>query len=415
MKYKTSDLVIKARQLADLTNSDFLAWDEIVSLVNDSYTAIYQKLININDASFVNTITVEPGENVLPPDFWQLRSVNLVRNKEVLPIKRRASSENYSSLSYEIRFDKLYIHGSVPMGEIVVEYWAKPKTLTYKPEPVELSPTIHGNTLLAIKDEKFFSVTSDDVLFIYDTKTGNENNIQLGGSPSKIYAGKDKAVIKTNNGDFILTYVNMNLQAFTGVPVITEGGSIARIYEKKIFLNNHYVADWDFTETPEVAVCGDYFEDFYYLVNGTIYHNGEPVLLNDQTITATGIAYKNGNCWYYTDEEIGFVDADDNFHLVDDIPGVVGINKIDENTGYGYTVKDFSDRYICYPWVEDTILDFPNSMYFQIIPYALAVAFKVKQGADASGLTTIMSSMEQTFYDTLTQDANQSVRIKNVY
>ena len=54
-------------------------------------------------------------------------------------------------------------------------------------------------------------------------------------------------------------------------------------------------------------------------------------------------------------------------------------------------------------------------MYFQIISYALAVAFKIKQGADASGLTTIMSSMEQTFYDTLTQDANQPVRIKNVY
>ena len=415
MKYKTSDLVIKARQLADLTNSDFLAWDEIVSLVNDSYTAIYQKLININDASFVNTITVEPGENVLPPDFWQLRSVNLVRNKEVLPIKRRASSENYSSISYEIRFDKLYIHGSVPMGEIVVEYWAKPKTLTYKPEPVELRPMISGNTLLGVRDERFFSVSNDNVLFIYDTKSGNESSVQLNSVPNKIIAGKDKVIIKTDNGDFVLSYVNNTLSNFTGIPVITEGGSIARIYENQIFLNNHYVADWDYTETPEVVVCGDYFEDFYYLVDGTIYHNGEPVLLNDQTIIATGIVYKNGNCWYYTDEEIGFVDANDNFHLVDDISGVVGINKIDENTGYGYTVKDYLGNFTCYPWVEDTILDFPNSMYFQIISYALAVAFKIKQGADASGLTTIMSSMEQTFYDTLTQDANQPVRIKNVY
>ena len=54
-------------------------------------------------------------------------------------------------------------------------------------------------------------------------------------------------------------------------------------------------------------------------------------------------------------------------------------------------------------------------MYFQIMAYMLAVQFKIKQGADAQGLLTVLSTLENTFYDTLTQDANDFVRIKNVY
>ena len=52
MKYKTSDIITKALQIADLTNSDFISWYEKVSMINDAYTMLYQKLIDIGDGSF---------------------------------------------------------------------------------------------------------------------------------------------------------------------------------------------------------------------------------------------------------------------------------------------------------------------------------------------------------------------------
>ena len=120
--------------------------------------------------------------------------------------------------------------------------------------------------------------------------------------------------------------------------------------------------------------------------------------------------YVNNNCWYYTTNEVGYIDENENLHIVSMKPGVNGINKIDGNTGYGYTIGT-----TVYPWVEDTVLDFPNSMYFTIMSYMLAIQFKIKQGADETKLMTVLSTLENTFYDTLTQDANNFIRIKNVY
>ena len=54
-------------------------------------------------------------------------------------------------------------------------------------------------------------------------------------------------------------------------------------------------------------------------------------------------------------------------------------------------------------------------MYFTIMSYMLALQFKIKQGADSSGLMTELQTLENTFYDTLSQDANEPIRIKNVY
>lgn len=467
MKYKTSDIITKALQIADLTNSDFISWYEKVSMINDAYTMLYQKLIDIGDGSFVNDFIATYGENVLPPDFWQIKCINMVNNKTVTPVKRRADSEGYNTLSYEVRFDKLYINGTpCNSGDIVVSYWAKPKTLTFKPNVATLSPVVQdGFTVKAVYDGMFFSVkieenteetteenvttrvtSSTSTINIYDTKSDTDKEVVIDGIIDKIITSENKAVIKshqivtteiittivdpeteeestttetstrTTNSQKILTYVNLNLADLSGVPVIMENGTIAYLLNKQIFIGNHLVADFDYEGTLDLIVANNELYDFWWIDGErNIYHNGDKVELNGQSIEADKILYKHGDCWYETDEEVGFIDGGDNVHFVDDKPGLLGINKIDENTGYGYTVLNFDNTYKCYPWVDDTVLDFPNSMYFQIMSYMLGVQFKIKQGADASGIQSILSSMEQTFYDTLSQDANQPIRIKNVY
>ena len=410
MTYKASDIVKKAEQLSDLTNTDFITWNEKISLLNDSYTMLYQKLVDIGDGSFVKTFEAQSGENILPPDFWQLKSVNLVQNKVVTPVKRRASSENYTSLSYEIRYDRLYINGLYYSGDIVVDYWAKPKTLTYKPGTVKLEPNMSNRTAIAVHDEKFFS-TASSKLYWYDCKTDTEGNANLGGNATLVVPCDEQAlVIVGSNNEKIVTYDSSSVSTLSGIPFITEDGAIGSIIDNKGKINNHTVFDWDYGTGMNLIVCNDNLDDFYYLQSGTIYHNGDQILINDEAVSATSLMYVNGNCWYYTSNEVGYIDPYENLHIISMKPGVIGINKIDGNTGYGYTIGT-----TVYPWVEDTVLDFPNSMYFTIMSYMLAVQFKIKQGADAQGLLTVLGTLENTFYDTLAQDANEPVRIRNVY
>ena len=92
----------------------------------------------------------------------------------------------------------------------------------------------------------------------------------------------------------------------------------------------------------------------------------------------------------------------------------VGFIGIDERTGYGYCTKKFGSYYVC-PYCEDTPLNYPNSTYFQIISYILAIAFKSKQGADITLLQNQLAMIEQTFEETLGSDAFQFPRMGNVY
>ena len=419
MTYKSSDIVKKAEQLADLTNTDFITWNEKISLLNDAYTMLYQKLVNIGDGSFVKPFIAERGENILPSDFWQIKSVNLVQNKIVTPVKRRASSENYSSLSYEVRYDRLYINGDYSNGEVVVEYWAKPKTLTYKPNPVVLTPENLG-TLETVHNEKFFYYSSN-TLYWYDCKDGTTGSAGTSGVPTLVVPTDEQILVLYGNDTRpgILNYNGIVGDTINGTPFITESGLIGAIRNGKGFVHGNIAFDFDYDSDAKLVVCDDNFTDFFYRKSDSLYHNGERVSVNGGNgITVTkALIYSNGNCWYYGNSEVGYVDPEDNLHILTFINGVVGINKIDCNTGYGYTIKNSlgGTDFTVYPWVEDTVLDFPNSMYFTIMSYMLAVQFKIKQGADAQGLMTVLSTLENTFYDTLAQDANEPIRIKNVY
>ena len=93
---------------------------------------------------------------------------------------------------------------------------------------------------------------------------------------------------------------------------------------------------------------------------------------------------------------------------------VISIADIDDNTGYGYLGLKMK-KYALVSFYDDTQLNFPNNTYFVFMSYLLALAFKSKQGSDISQLAGLTEQAENTFYDTLTVDDWNSVRITNVY
>jgi hypothetical protein len=73
------------------------------------------------------------------------------------------------------------------------------------------------------------------------------------------------------------------------------------------------------------------------------------------------------------------------------------------------------DNFVIKSVYENTELLFPSNVYYSYLAYQLAIYYKAKQNADATGLAVMASSALKTFYDTLARDTNESVRIANVY
>ena len=89
IRYNASDVIKKAKQLADLENSDFISWNESITLLNDAYQNIYQKSINKGNNDFVRVIQTSEKCINLPRDFYQLKALTIKQDRLYSPILRR--------------------------------------------------------------------------------------------------------------------------------------------------------------------------------------------------------------------------------------------------------------------------------------------------------------------------------------
>jgi hypothetical protein len=63
----------------------------------------------------------------------------------------------------------------------------------------------------------------------------------------------------------------------------------------------------------------------------------------------------------------------------------------------------------------DVDLDFPNNIFYQICALKLAEYYKIKQGADISGIELLIENAWDTYYNILNRDNDQPLVITNVY
>lgn len=449
---KTSDLFKRAKQLADLEGSDFISWNEAINCINESNVGLYEKLINMGDNSFVKSYRTTKEEEELPEDFWQLKGVFLWNNGNLQTINRRADNNGTHHLSYELRNGKLYLFGKP--NDVLVEYFPKPEKLFFKPYSVAIS----------LEDKDFIDCYKHTFLY-KDTDSENNNTLSLYDLDG-IKTMKDFIQIShndilqawlTDNFVFIKKYVSVNsynliifdiiknksfsyesTQNEYAYPIITEYGN-AYLYKKSSETNGIFsfsisseegLVEEKIEDVPYIinglCVCDEDLTDFFYMGQSKIMHNGVEVNIGSVEIP-NKLFYSEKDCYYlysgsyhnlrntYTKSGFGVIHSDNTYELIDKESGLnVGIVGINKNTGYGYCSKKYGKYYVN-SYCEDTPLNYPNSTYFQIISYILAIAFKSKQGADITLLQNQLAMIEQTFEETLGSDAFQFPRMGNVY
>ena len=423
---KTSDLFKRAKQLADLEGSDFISWNESINCINEANVSLYEKLINMGDNSFVRSFRTKEEVEELPNDFWQLKGVWLWNNGNLQTINRRADNNGIHHLSYEIRNGKLNLYGSP--NDVLVEYFPKPDKLYYKPHDVAISLDTtktyidcHKHTFLYLDEDS----EQNETLSIIDLdgiKTA-ENFMQIAhDSIVKAYITENFVFVITENDMTIYDIMSGYSATVTGyVPLITESGKEFVVDTEGVIkyfhIGNGSISTSEVNVIETIAggdfyVCDDDFTDFYYIADGDIFHNADRI---ENSGIPKHMIYSEKKCYALGNTGFFVITEDNEIKIIEGSTGLnVGFIGIDERTGYGYCTKKFGSYYVC-PYCEDTPLNYPSSLYFQIISFILAIMFKSKQGADISYLSNQLQMAEQTFEETLGSDAFQFPRMGNVY
>jgi hypothetical protein len=414
---KTSDLFKRAKQLADLEGSDFISWNEAENCINEAYIGLYEKLINMGDNSFVESFRTSKMEIDLPSDFWQLKGVYLWNNGSLQVINRRADNNGIHHTSYEMRNGKIIRFGNP--NECLIEYYRKPKYLTMPPSDIEASLNIPTDAEVLDCCGHTFLYASESALNIFD----------LDGIKTASAIAPYRTTGARITNDFVYESTGSKVYVYdltTGFsaeinnvsPLVTESGNFyvmqdGVVFEVVIDENTYELIPVKTIETDITEglynVSNDDFSDFYSIVDGEIYHNDVNLSEN-----AERIIYADKKCYFLAKNKAAYIENDEIKNIKMGIGSAIGFIGINKDTGYGYCTKKYNRFFVC-AYCEDTELDFPNSFYYQMLSYLLAIAFRSKQGADITLLSAQLEMVSQTFEDTLGSDAFQFPRMGNVY
>lgn len=471
IRYNASDVIKKAKQLADLENSDFISWNESITLLNDAYQNVYQKSINKGNNDFVRVIQTSEKCINLPRDFYQLKALTLKQDRFVTPIMRRPQNGSFDDLSYDIYNNTLLING-FSSGTIILEYYPTPLTLTLpnKDEVIDL-PIGSDETLVGAYKNVYFVRRTDKedpskplynktYIVAINRDTGEEAKVAEQSLYAEEYTVSENILFSI--GDYVL---------FTGIHHDKDGPETYVDYDCVIRLNivdfslvvqdrkgkyGYGALAFNFYDDTECNITAEAYSGKKRITSATIYGKDYDLKANNVMIPEKAFItvlskdmkhafsldseylylYIDGKQMDYTNKVMHVMgdsaylqqSSNKNYCVMLDINtnektslippskkpiwGTVGFDK---QTGYGYYYFLGDSKIVIHSFLEDTELNFPNNMFFNYLAYSLALSFKVKQGSDISAFMPLLETAENAFYDSLTKDDWSFTRITNVY
>lgn len=451
LHYSTRDIITRARELADLENSNFITWAENMKLLDESYKKLYQESINANDKYYLtkcetkDLVVAEREEKAvsfyLPEDFYQLQSITVKgTGRQIL---KKAKTEDNASARYDIINNTLVLYGGSEALPLEIAYYPIPKTLTLKNDSVTVSVEgtpldVNGDMMLYLDGSgnavienintgkgKSIDITSisGDVIFgilgltkfflVSDSFVGYECNIKTGAvTTNSVFMGKK---------DGMLYYTSVGW----GLPSYPETVSFYNEYDH--IVTTRSLTDFD-TALPFCFSLDDDLNIYWLKSDITapkiIKKDTDGNISDVVTFDLNGMhgSYETWKCFEVIKGSLFYGAADifcNGIKLLDnkDYETLIGFNKMDFNTGYGFAVTPLYEEntmqiHSCFA---DTELDFPNNFYFSYLAYLLAIAYKQKQNADATMLIQRANDEYAQFLTSISRDVAENNRIQNVY
>lgn len=401
IKYRASGIIKRAEQIADLENSDFISENEKLTLLNEAFQILFQKVINTNDRFFIKEVTVEDGME-LPYDFYQLSNLYVKRTHQAI-----TKRNNVQTVGYEIKNNNIYLSEEYHNAEIIMEYIPVPPTIELKEKTKDSPFTVEP---LAANHKIYVTVSEGTLLEVRYIGSDNIIKTDIVYEPTKEYSVFNNGILYTLEG--VNTFYDFKKQGsvtLQDVPVILE--------DTLYLYNNGNITDTDGNTTgyiinigkdPDCKIIYTDLELTYqlcgnkYIINDLdpiacselkmkAFMNGEVIAMNKANkIIKLGV---EGEIVIYTNEEVVCLVSDK----------------------YALTRNIFAGADYLEGLMDDTLLDFQNNLFYTVLAYQLAISFKVKQSADTTQLAALYNQAETQFFDSISRDNNASYQINDVY
>ena len=377
MTYTAKDIIKAALQIADLENSNFISWAENIRLLNESFTALHQKLINSGNMTFVDEMEIH-AEQELPKNFYQVLSVLDNYNT---PVPRYSIGMNDSQIWYKIINNKLILNG---LQSAKLTYFTKPQFLTYPAETInDALPLEEGETIKFACDN--YALTNKNIWDIKEAtivRAAAETDVYV-DAYGRTYSANEKPIFYPDGRCFKLTSTECtDINCKVGYSNDIENITFDGVYYYVRYSSNGNINVFEQDNSNSIDVLEGFTTNIYFNNNHKFYIKDNIVFIDDIPMYDASI-YNNK----------------------------VYMLKIDLNTGYGL----FTNNNKILSIAVDTELNLPNNLYYNVLAYMLAFSYCCKQGKDATYVSAQLNSNIELLYDTLTNDAFSQMKITNIY
>lgn len=393
-KYSTTELVRRALNLADLRNSDFLSYGEHFHYINDAYRTVYQDAINAGEQLYVKECLLDGSgsrEYDIPDDLYQIIAIT---NNEGDAVRRKDPRQAESTTGYEIKNNKLVLSNII--GGAVLKYIPVPETLTFRAPSKEVEVPIEA---VAAYDTK----VADDKGNVYDISTGEYIVSTENADPiyDFVVLGKNSFIAKPVNDEQCYLF-NFNGTSFGNYnkPLLTDDGRFINGPDEQVELSVGCVSDDGTAKFYWVETDGGY----------VIKYNDTIISEKMNNVSPLRYLYWDGkNACIYNNY---LINENGDVFLLDMQEGL--LLKTDLETGYGFLESDAGTIYVK-GWLPETAIDYPNNVFFSMVAYKLAIAYRTKQNADTTMLAAEYESLLKTYVASLSNNGQDYPTIRNVY
>lgn len=415
MQYTASEIIERAKNLADCGNTDFLSEKEATQYINDAYNYVYQKLIDRGDSFIVKKMEVSTGVYPLPSDFYQLRSIKDPYSGFVLT--RKSGNASMNETGYEIVNNKLII-GGTSLHNLEATYYPNPTYITINSPEKEIGKLPLTEGKYGIYGSKFVCEAEDSIL-VYDwvNETTTNLTIELEDPIDAIYVSKSSFFIITDTNIYCYDFEGNLINSYSkeGNVLIRLENGIIRVEQRIDNQIKYRGKDITLELVPELYLAAT--EGYiFYRHNGKLYiqqvDETESTEIEDaiDNFIATRVNGKAGVLFYNNKPKIFVINWSSVEHINADFESFIGFY---DNKDYGMI---YTDGVVCYKRgvLPETVFNYPNNTYYTLIAYIIATYLVAKQGGDVSILAAQKEKAESDLEDN-SNDAWSPVRIKNVY